>query len=271
MRTFKRLRRKITNREQYDDRRDAPQRRKNGLMRLPVEIRLQIWRELIGGKLCHMAVTGTYGLECYPCQEFTKDESGVAKLAPYSRDGLTMRYKGEFTDEAEHISYLQKVPFYTLSILLTSRAIHSEALGVLYGSNTFHIDVLQTLPAMVRVMGPRMKMIKTIHIDLNVWHIRLKDNDSTYDEVYESWIKKWDLFAKEFSGLQHLRLDIWGVAPNRDFHRNDLEALLKLSGLKTFRLAIWHHRGDAEDQELPISGPIERFFQDRICGGAAVE
>ncbi|KAL8648727.1 MAG: hypothetical protein Q9226_005876 [Calogaya cf. arnoldii] len=216
-----------------------------------------------------MKVTGTYDLKCCPCQEFTKDKWGVARLAPYSRNGLTMRCQWDDFNKAECVSYLQKVPFSTLTILLASRSIHSEALGVLYGSNIFHIDMLQVLPAMVRVMGPRMKMIKTIHIDLNVWQIRLKDEKLTYDDAYESWVKKWDVFAKEFSSLLHLRLDIWGVAPNRDFHRHDLEALLKLSGLKTFRLAIWHQRGDVEGQELPISGPIERYFQGRICGGAA--
>lgn len=212
-----------------------------------------------------MIVTPTYALKCYPCREFSKDEWGVAQLGLYSRDGLSSRCQGGVANEACYVSYLQKVPFHTLSLLLTSRSIYSEAIGVLYGSNVFQIDKLHTLQAMVRAMGPRVKTIKTVHIDFNMWQIRSRNVDSTYDSAYDSWIKKWDLFAREFSGLQHLRLDIWGCAPHRDFHRNDLEPLFKLRGLKSFRLAIWHHRGDAEGQELAISGPMERYFHDKIC------
>ncbi|KAL8887547.1 MAG: hypothetical protein Q9215_004889 [Flavoplaca cf. flavocitrina] len=267
MKIVERLRRKFRTQNSEGGDQITSQSQNDRLMRLPVEVRLQIWRELIGGKLCHMVVTRTYSLRCYPCREFIKDEWGVAQLRPYTRDGLSTRCQGGVGSEACYVSYLQKVPFNTLSLLLTSRAINSEAIGILYSDNVFHVDNLQTLHAIVREIGPRMKMIKTVHIDLNVWQIRLKKVDSVYDSAYNSWIKKWDLFAREFSGLQHLRLDIWGCAPYRDFAASDLEEpLLKLQGLKSFRLAIWHHRSDAEGQELLNSGPMERYFQDRICG-----
>lgn len=261
---FRRLRRRLLKDGSCNSNGDTSQYLKDGLMGLPVEIRLQIWRELIGGKLYHMITTPSFALKCFPYHEFVKDEWGVARHRAYFRDSLVSRCQGRVADDACHVSYLQKVPFRTLSLLLTSRSIHSEAIGVLYASNVFHINMLQTLPAMVRAMGPRVKTIKTIHIDLNVRQIPSKNPGSSSESESNSWIKKWDLFARELSGLQHLRLDIWGCAPHRDFHRNHLEPLLKLRGLRSFRLAIWHLEGDA--QELSISGPMEKYFQAQICG-----
>lgn len=264
MKMLRRLRGRLWRDDSRNNKRDPSRYHKDGLMSLPVEIRLQIWRELVGGKLFHMIITPSFDLKCFPYQEFVKDDWGVARHRPYFRDGLVSRWRGRVANEAFHVSYLQKVPFHTLSLLLTSRSIHSEAIGVLYGSNVFHINMLQTLPAMVRATGPRVKTIKTIHIDLNVRLIHSKDLGSSSDSQYNRWIKNWDLFARELSGLQHLRLDIWGCAPHRDFHRNDLEPLLKLRGLQSFRLAIWHLEGDA--QELSIEGPMEKYFQAQICG-----
>ncbi|KAI4214794.1 MAG: hypothetical protein L6R36_009416 [Xanthoria steineri] len=263
---FRGLRRRLLKDDSRNNKSDTSRYLKDGLMGLPVEIRLQIWRELIGGKLCHMIITPSFALKCFPYQEFVKDEWGVTRHRAYSRDGLVSRCQGRVANEACHVSYLQKVPFRTLSLLLTSRSIHSEAIGVLYGSNVFHINMLQTLPAVVRAMGPHVETIKTIHVDLNVRQIPSKNPGSSSESEYNSWIKKWDLFARELSGLQHLRLDIWGCAPHRVFHRSDLEPLLKLRGLQSFRLAIWHLEGDAEAQKLPISDPMEKYFQAQICG-----
>ncbi|KAL8671051.1 MAG: hypothetical protein Q9168_004444 [Polycauliona sp. 1 TL-2023] len=264
MKTFKRLRDRIADRESFRGEKRTTQRPKIDLMSLPVEIRLQIWEELIGGKLCHMVVTSTYTLKCYPCREFSKDTWGTTE---FRRNGLMRKCPGGARDgEACHVSYLKRVPFHTLSLFLTSHSIHSEGLGVLYGQNVFHINQLQTLQAMINGMGPRIRKIKTFHIELNAWQICLKKKDTKYDSAYDSWIKKWELFAREFTGLQNLRLDVWGCAPNRDFWRSDLEPLLKLKGLKSFRFCLWHHKVDIEGQQLPISEPIERYYQERICG-----
>ncbi|KAL8860173.1 MAG: hypothetical protein Q9178_003437 [Gyalolechia marmorata] len=265
MTRFERLRCRLMSRKRRS-KEPTTQSHNGPLARLPIEIRLQIWREVIGGNLCHMMIDSkSHALKCFLCRDFSKKQWNVRKRSLNYRELGTARCRGGVRNEPCYVSYPQKMSFHASSLLLTSRAVHSEALQVLYESNVFDINDLQIVQAMVRRMGSHVSTIKTVRIDLNVWQIRLKDVKSRYNSAYDNWVRKWELLAGEFSNLQHLRLDIWGCAPWRDFHKEDLEPLLKLRGLKTFYLAIWHHRGDANDQDLEISAPIERYFQNNIC------
>lgn len=240
------------------------------LSRLPLEIRLQIWEEVIGNDLLHMVARRsqphTSTLKCFPCRAFYTCTTPHKNRIPSGGDAYP-RCQGS-QQEPCFFSGPVDTPFSASSLLLTCRQTYNEAFDVLYTDNTFNVDNLETLQLMIQVMGSRISSIQAVHVSTAMWKIHFSELTRLSDAAFEEWKKFWHLIAESMSGLQHLRLDIYGTS-RAGLEKGDLEPLLQLRGLRSFDLALWQ---DTNDQDLPgqgstIVGPMQSTIRNHVCEG----
>lgn len=238
------------------------------LSRLPLEIRLQIWGEVVGVNLFHMSITQLCpqksNLRCSVCWAFYRSAAPTQDGTPPVGD-VHARCQGS-QQEPCFFSGPENTPFSRLSLLLSCRQIYEESVHLLYATNTFNIDNLETLQSVIQVMGPRIGSIRVVHVNTAMWKIHCYEINRISDEAFEEWSKFWHLLATRFPGLQHVRLDIYGTS-RAGLQPLDLKPLLELRGLKSFDLALWQ---DTKDRNLPeqgsmLVGPMQMIIRSHIC------
>ncbi|KAL8804438.1 MAG: hypothetical protein Q9182_002543 [Xanthomendoza sp. 2 TL-2023] len=237
------------------------------LGRLPLEIRLQIWREVLGGNLFHIAFDKTQNaLHCYLCQDFS---TGVHSHGEdkYPRCQGSLREPCFFYSRPIcFFSHGEKYAFRAMSFLLTCRQIYTEAMDILYSTNVFNIDDSTTLLGLMAPPFSHFRHIQTMHVNVAMWKIRCSDitEVAVTPPLYSVWTEFWATLAK-FSGLRHLRLDVYGTS-RAGFQKEDLEPLLQLKGLKTFDLAVWRDTDGPNytRQDITVSIPLRDFIRSSI-------
>lgn len=255
------------------------------LERLPLEIRLQIWEEVLGGHLFHMTADPphrgpfcmidetcdgrpgwrrqTRDLGRYLCREFSPDMVSTGK-ASYARCQGSQ-------GEPCFFSGPEVIAFNPLSLLLTCRQIHEEAVEMLYSTNTFNFDYEEVLSRFLSLDSRRhVKHIRSVHVSTAMWRISCGELTPIYTAasvapVREPWIRLWPLLL-EFENLMHVRLDIYGTS-YKGLQGEDLEPIRQLRGLKTFDLAIWRDVSwpDSSKQDLSLSVPIQESIRSSVC------
>ncbi|KAL8918896.1 MAG: hypothetical protein Q9208_007077 [Pyrenodesmia sp. 3 TL-2023] len=239
------------------------------LSRLPLEIRLQIWQEIIGSELLHMVITRSCpeknSLKCFPCRAYYQNSTPPTNVTP-SRVDAYPRCQGS-QQEPCFFTGPAITPYDACSLLLSCRQIHNEAVGMLYTTNTFNIDNLEILQSMIAVLGPRLTSIVAVHVSTAMWKIHCVEVNRLSDAAFEDWKTFWQLMAEKMTGLQQLRLDIYGTS-RAGLEKRDLEPLLRFRGLKSFDLALWQ---DTKDQGLPgqgstVVGPMQTVIRSHACG-----
>ncbi|KAI4286625.1 MAG: hypothetical protein L6R35_004123 [Caloplaca aegaea] len=242
------------------------------LSRLPLEIRLQIWHEVVGGHLFHMTATHPCPhktlLKSYVCRAFYRNLTPLKNRAPMNED-VYPRCQGS-QQEPCFFYGPPDASFSALSLLLSCRQIYNEAVHMLYTANTFHIDNLEILQLVIDAIGPRLSTISKMHVSTAMWKIHCHDISSLSDEAFAGWQKSWQLLAESMLGLKHLRLDIYGTS-RAGLQNRDLEPLLQFRGLESFDLALWQ---DTKDQALPgqgaeVVGAMQTVIRSHICEGPA--
>lgn len=239
------------------------------LSRLPLEIRLQIWEEVVGNRLLHLVLdpscphNGT--LKCFPCGAFYKNPAPLENKLPNGGDA-SPRCQGSQQAPC-FFSGPATAPFSALSMLLSCRQIYNEAIELVYVTNTLNIDNLEILQLAIKAMGPRISSISTVHVNTAMWKINCYEVTRFSPMAYREWAKFWQLLAERMSGLEHLRLDIYGTS-RTGFSKRDLEPLLQLRGLQSFDLALWQ---DTKEQHLhgqgsTVVGPMQTIIRSHICG-----
>ncbi|KAL8802245.1 MAG: hypothetical protein Q9200_006660 [Gallowayella weberi] len=234
---------------------------------LPLEIRLQIWREVLGGNLFHMAFDKTQNaLHCYLCQDFSTGfhSHGEDK---YPRCQGSLREPCFFYSRP--ICFFprgENYAFRAMSFLLTCRQIYTEAKDMLCSTNVFNIDDSDTLLKLMALPFSQFQKIQTMHVNVAMWKIRCSDitQIATIHPLYTAWTEFWATLAK-FSGLRHLRLDVYGTS-RAGFQKEDLEPLLQLKGLKTFDLAVWRDTDGPNytKQDIAVSVPLQDFIRSSV-------
>ncbi|KAI4112229.1 MAG: hypothetical protein LQ345_006591 [Seirophora villosa] len=239
------------------------------LSRLPPEIRLQIWHEVVGGNLFHITITHSRphktALRCYVCRAFYRDLVPPKNRTPSSEDAYP-RCQGSQQEPCFFLG--PDEPFGALSLLLSCRQIYNEAVHMLYVANTFNIDNLGILRLVVKTIGPRIRSISNIHVSTAMWRIHCQEMTRLSDEAFSEWKEFWQLLAEKVSGLRHLRLDIYGTS-HAGLGKCDLEPLLQFRGLESFDLALWqdtkHHALPGQGAELV--GPMQTLIRSHACEG----
>ncbi|KAL8709058.1 MAG: hypothetical protein Q9225_007508, partial [Loekoesia sp. 1 TL-2023] len=126
--------------------------------------------------------------------------------------------------------------------------IYIEAVDLLYDTNTFNIDALEPLQMFIKWIGQRVQAIQTVHVNIAMWRIRYRDVTRFTEVAFAEWSQFWELLAQYFTGLQHVRLDIYGTS-RAGLNQGDLDPVLGLRGLKSFDLAVWR---DTDEEESDV-------------------
>ncbi|KAL8834510.1 MAG: hypothetical protein Q9176_007453 [Flavoplaca citrina] len=256
------------------------------LQRLPLEIRLQIWREVLGGNLFHMAIDPpqqyprlclhyescdvrdgwrrqTQYIGHYLCRDFSTDMGSASCRRCQGSQAEPCFFAGP---------EIAPFRFKPLSLLLTCKQVYDEAVGLLYSANTFNFDYEGVLFQFLALDARRHShQIRTVHVNTAMWKIVTPEMDPKYNVVHpalgrgERWTEFWALLLK-FAGLQHVRVDIYGTAQD-GLRMEHLEPILQLRGLKTFDLAIWRDvsRPDGPKQDWALSLPLQESIRRRVC------
>ncbi|KAL8690349.1 MAG: hypothetical protein Q9218_004190 [Villophora microphyllina] len=205
------------------------------LTRLPAEVRLQIWEEVLGGNLFHLTgTTGPVKLQCFLCRNFSKDHDSCNLTITKNTRRHYHRCQGS-QQEPCFFKCPEKPSYQPLSLLLTCRQIYREAVEVLYVANTFNIGDRETINAFASVTGAQSAKVQTVHVNIAMWRIHCELVWEQSGHAFDTWKSFWSDLGNTFKCLQHLRLDIFGssIPPTRDLSQNDLQPLLVLHPLKS--------------------------------------
>lgn len=209
------------------------------LRRLPVELRLEIYTHVLGENLLHVYhVPGRLAHKC--CRTQSKESEN------WRLDPNCCRTSRETNLVSEVLELYSTVV--DIALLQTCRQIYVEAIKILYATNTFDINHLQTLIYLSKsVPIQHFATISTLYV---TWK-----SVSYHSQV--NGIEDWDMFchvvATKMPGLRHFKLlicDKYGsLSMPDDPHQDWIEPLLAIRGLRTFDLLTY--------QPGSISRPIE--------------
>ncbi|KAL8938837.1 MAG: hypothetical protein Q9216_003676 [Gyalolechia sp. 2 TL-2023] len=240
---------------------DAPLQQALVLSRLPPEIRQKIWRAVLGNSLLHLTLTGNGAeeglLRCFTCCAFYKSTGPTGEDTSFMCQG-SQKEPCFFSGPAQ-------TPLSALSLLLTSRQIYIEAVNLLYATNIFNIDTLEPLQMFIKWTGQRVQSIQTVHVNIAMWKIRCRSINQPSSAAFAEWTQFWQHIGQYFTGLLHVRLDIWGTS-RKGLQETDMHPLLGLSGLKSFDLAVWRDINEhSAGQNLALSQPLQTYIRDHVC------
>ncbi|KAL8839759.1 MAG: hypothetical protein Q9170_001630 [Blastenia crenularia] len=233
------------------------------LYKLPPEIRLKIWREVVGDSLLHLTLVHSSPRRCllrsFSCRAFDKTTNTEGKDTPPRCQG-SQKKPCFFSGPTEN-------PFSAVSFLLTSRQIYTEAVDLLYSTNAINVDALEPLQIFITWIGQRVQSIQTVHVNIALWRIRHRDISKVSEVAFAEWKQFWELLVGNFTDLQHVRLDIYGTS-HAGLQHADLQPLLGLRGLKSFNLAVWRDTDEegSAGQDLALSQSLEAYVRGHVYG-----
>lgn len=211
------------------------------LLRLPLELRQQIFTEVLGGDTLHLIqlpkrlghIRCTYQSEngqwdharnCFP----------PGLIQTYHR--YDMNQPPESTDTC-------------IALLKVCRQIYRDASQILYQTNTFDINHPTTL-LYLAITPHRLQSIRSLQItwtDPARWYSFARDTYGTYPDDFDTWNKMWTRVREEMTGLRrvylYLQMDpeiprVWPCEPGEFIDQVLSAPRAALSGLQDFRLEI---------------------------------
>ncbi|KAF4630959.1 hypothetical protein G7Y89_g7174 [Cudoniella acicularis] len=175
------------------------------LLRLPYEVRQQIFCEAIGNTVIHLVeLPNRLGHIRGKFKHFRpryEDEDGRS-----GRD-----YEGDRTLNQTQLFIYENPPLQTnnsLSLLQTNRQIYREAVNVLYTTNTFDISEPLTLLFFTPTILPqRLQSIRYLQVQWKEIPPYLSWRGHTWAYRWEdSWENMWETIRREMTGLRSLKL-----------------------------------------------------------------
>ncbi len=201
------------------------------LTKLPLEIRLQIYEYVLGGNLLHL-VHIPRRIAHIRCRH-PEPSDPLRKCRPASRTPLN--------------PWLRGVSTANLALLKTCRQIYCEGIEVLYASNAFDVNDLNTFVSFARsIMPKRLASIKTLHLswDLtsNVWRYGHADS-------HQLWKHFWRIVAEQMHGLRELVLRLKRGSSGVKISRYEpwVRPMCEVRGLRSARVEVEH--GEKEEAD----------------------
>ena len=269
------------------------------LTKLPPEIRLIIWSYVFGSSTLHL-VTLKDKIRHVRCEDpspLTQHRHCCPETPARWRiyDGRSPGHSDKLLYPHTHTQLPASLSS-TASLLYTCRAIHDEAISLLYTENTFDVDDLYTFIAFAHAIGAHLHSIRKLTIQwMPVW-TPLSGQDhkgSIYAHTHSDalWTEFWAVVAS-MRGLQELNLSIdlgrftgtisGGGAIVVAGQRIPLlltEAwllpLLNVRGLKGFEMAVTARcdaaaRGVIEGDLIRDAGVLRDQLRAVMCAGVGV-
>jgi hypothetical protein len=202
------------------------------LARLPSEIRLLIWTEVLGGHLLHI-VRAPKRLLAIDCADEVNVELETRHHLCWGIE--TERAPGFYL--SPHTHHPAK-PANLLPLLQTCRRIYTEVISILYEDNIFDINRLSTLLYLQRsVLLKRLNQIRVLNL---TWDYALIISASPIWYDLDSWHEACEVLMS-FAGLQELtvhftnwRKNSWPGADWKVLWGPLLEALMRIKTAKKF-------------------------------------
>lgn len=204
------------------------------LSRLPMELRLEIYTLVLGGKLLHV-VQLPRKLAHRSCPSV--NEYGYRTCCP-----TTLRSNVRHSPSKTKNSLSSA----NTAILQTCRQIYMEAIQLLYNSNAFDFDDLHTFVYFFKsIPTSRLATISTLHITCSVSHFHGSYGQAIGQAIdaLNEWERFCHVVATKVSGLRHFKVFLSHNLPalGLDVGGQDsvwIKPLLEIKGLRTFNLQL---------------------------------
>lgn len=200
------------------------------LSRLPIELRLEIYTLVLGGKLLHIV-------------QLPRQLAHRSCPSP-NEYGYRTCCLSTLRNNVRHASSIARASLSSanIAILQTCRQIYMEAIDLLYNSNAFDFDHLQTFVYFFKsIPSPRLATISTLHV---TWSV--SRSNGSYGQATDA-LNEWERFchvvAIKMSGLRHFKISLSHNLPIQglDVDGEDsvwIRPLLEIKGLKNFNLQV---------------------------------
>lgn len=185
------------------------------LTKLPPEIRLMIWSYVFGSSTLHLVTLKDKirHVRCENPSPLTQHRHCCPVTPARWRvyDGRSPGHSDRLLYPHTHTQLPASLSS-TASLLYTCRAIHDEAVSLLYTENSFDVDDLYTFIAFAHAIGPRLHSIRKLTIQwMPVW-TPLSGQDhkgSIYAHTHSDalWTEFWSVVSS-MRGLKELDLSI---------------------------------------------------------------
>lgn len=239
------------------------------LNKLPMELRLEIYTYILGGKLLHL-VQPPKRLAHISCP--MGNQYGYRACCP-----TTSRNNVRKDNNKSNSKLTESLSNGNLAFLQTCRRIYIEAIDILYNSNIFDIDHLQTFTFLTKTIPPqRLATISTLHTTWGVVY-----HNGSYGrplDGMDEWNSFCHLVATKMFGLRDFRVFLSHSLPLNVTDGQDLDwikPLLEITGLRSFHLELRDMGSTAgrlmfppnlETQVNPEVQKLERCLREQLCG-----
>lgn len=158
-----------------------------------------------------------------------------------------------------------------IGILGTCRQVYTEAVEILYNTNTFSINSLWTLIDFSRAI-PAQRLAAVTQLQI-VWNLRKLPLNAALPPTrggevkYENnlWESFWDVVAHGMSGLADLRIKLTvGTAADCNTELGWVGPLLQVQGLKRCSISM-HLREEETPSDSAIVQLFERQLEESMC------
>jgi hypothetical protein len=215
------------------------------LTRLPVELRIMIYEEVLGHSILHVvSLPGRMGV--YKCPiPYPADSDYRRTCIPLKRTFSTDGVRHPFLPASMGELYPKRsFPISQLPLLQTCRQIYVEAIDILYSTNTFDFEHPEYFIWFVRTIRPsKLATISSLQI---MWH------PATYD--LRQWSDMCAIISTQMLGLKYLSvwLSDWDLdqAPQQD---RLVAPLLWVRGLREFNLHVGKYARDLLSRNIPVA------------------
>lgn len=222
------------------------------LQKLPPEIRAKIYHEVLGGETLHLI----------PLPERV---AHVRCRATSGTDPLRTCMPERYSGQEIQVSSLD------LALLQSCRQIYTEAIPILYTTNTFDIDDPSILLYLARTILPhRLESIRYLHF---TWEyvvppltIAASKNPNWFPRDDQTWEAFWDVVGRKMPELRVLVLVVRTQHPKLDWRLEEgwVRPLLEVRGLKEFRLEQ-EFKFDSAVRHSTEFEPFRQRLQDIMC------
>lgn len=225
------------------------------LARLPIELRLEIYTYVLGGNLLHIFQVPRR--LAHKCCHTTPSKGYPRSCCP--------------TTQRNNVRKGNQVPFSSANIALlqTCRQIYLEAINVLYTTNIFDIDHLQTLIYLSRSIPPQhFATISKLHVSWPVTYHAISYHGQV--DGMNDWERFCHVVATKMPGLRHFKVSLTHSTPlsiHEEADQDWIKPLLEIQGLRTFHL-VTHDVNVTRRHERNVNTEVLKLqlcLQELLC------
>lgn len=230
------------------------------LKRLPLEVRLEIYKLVLGGNVFHLKRTPTHAIRqaTYSCPSPRHYNFWKFSMLPIG---------GRWYDEPD------------LALLFSCRQIYIEAVSILYTENIFHFnDPMALIILVTYCLRPQFVLaIRSVQITYSYRRMEATTDFTCEGYTVEAWRRMWQLI-KEMR-LTDLSLEL--MVENTDINGNEewRKPMWEVGNLKTFKLKVVSWRGERPSDDarnlvnhaLDIAEPVRQRITTLVSQAPRVE